>query len=275
VCEYPPYPPIFEGPVTGQSNTHYNFTILANDVEQDAIRYRIDWGNGTEDITDYYSSGEPVDLSHQWESPGTYNIWFESEDEHGAAKWSQTGFPDHIAITLIETQPIDQRQTLSYDECCGNAVYMTHEQWLAQSFLPTTSVVSQVDLEAMVSAVYTEPCPLIVSIRSNLTGEDLTSVALIPQQIHNHMIPEAPRIIWTTFNFPDIQVSPGETYYIVCRCQSEAFGFLGYAGMGYDYDPDYCDDPYLNGAVFLSKNQGGNWQELSTVQDLCFVTYSI
>ncbi len=249
LSQYPPYPTIINSPVSGQINTAYSFTFSADDVEGDMIRYLVDWGDGAEETTEYCSSGEPVSLSHQWSVPGTYNVWFKSEDEHGAAKWSQTGFPDHIAITLTETQSI--------------------------SFVPTKSVLSQVDLEIAVSAVYTEPCPFIVSVRSDLKGEDLTSVAVMPQQIHNHMIPEAPRRTWTTFDFPDIQVIPGKTYYIVCRLESEAFGMWSYAGIGYDHDPDYCDDPYMNGVAFLSKNQGDYWQEFSKIQDFCFVTYSI
>jgi hypothetical protein len=273
--EFPPFPTVIEGPFSGQISTEYSYSFSADDEENDMIRHLVDWGDGTEEITDYHYSGEPANLSHEWSKIGTYNIWFESEDENGSAKWSQTGFPDHISVTITDEQPIDQRQTQSYEECCGNAAILTHEQWLAQSFIPTKSVLSQVDLETAVSAVYTEPCPLIVSIRNDLQEEDLTSVVVMPQQIHNHMIPEAPRFTWTTFDFPDIEVVPGETYYIVCRCESEAFGTWGYAGVGYDHDPDYCDDPYLNGVAFISKNQGGYWKELLALQDFCFVTYGV
>ncbi len=175
----------------------------------------------------------------------------------------------HRRDFLIILRLLSQRRSLLISDkhrCMRN---------LAQSFVPTKSVLSQVDLETAVSAVYTEPCPLIVSIRSDLKGEDLTSIAVMPQQIHNHMIPEAPRSTWTTFDFPDIQVILGKTYYIVCRLENEAFGMWSYAGIGYDHDPDYCDDPYMNGVAFLSKNQGDHWQEFSKIEDFCFVTYSI
>jgi len=273
VSEYPPYPVTIEGPVSGQINTEHSFMFSADDFEGDMVQYLVDWGDGTDEVTSYYSPGVPTVLSHHWETPGTYNVWFESEDEHGVSKWSQTGFPDHISMTIAESQLIDQRQTQMYGECCGNDVYVTQEQWFAQSFVPTKSVLSQVDLQVYVSAVYFEPSPFIVSVRDDLKGEDLTSIVVMPQQIHNHMIPMAPRATWTTFDFPDIEVIPGKTYYILCRCESEAFGGWGYAGVGYEHDPNYCDDPYPNGNPFISRNQGDYWKDLSTVQDFCFVTY--
>ena len=273
ISEHPPFPTTIEGPMPGQINTELSFTFSSYDLENDMIRFLVDWGDGTEETTEYYNPGESVTLSHQWSAPGTFNIWFESEDEFGVAKYSQTGFPDHSVITVTDKNSIDQRQTQMYEECCLNAVYITNKQWLAQSFTPNENLLSQVDLQAMVSAVYTNPSPMIVSIRNDLKEEDLTNVIVMPQKIYNHMIPEAPRSTWTTFDFPDIQVIPGETYYIICRCESEALGMWAYAGIGYENDPDYSNDPYPNGEAFISKNEGNSWQKITTLQDFCFVTY--
>jgi hypothetical protein len=82
--------------------------------------------------------------------------------------------------------------------------------WLAQSFKPNYPILTKVMLD-----IYRQgnPGPLKVSIRKELSDPDLTSVTL-PQNMfdykENFMCPELYEI-----DFPNIQVVPGETYYLV------------------------------------------------------------
>lgn len=271
--EFPPYPTNLTGPRIGTISTEYEFVISAQDPEEDSIRYYMDWGDGYEENTDLYPSGESVNLLHNWGTIGTYNIWFDSKDENGVSKWWQTNFPDHITMTITDEHPVDQMQTLTYEDSCGNDGLLSDEVWLAQSFIPENAVLSMVDLEIWASAVYSDPTPIYFSIKDDLKGDDLTCVSVMPQQIYNHMIPEAPKSTWTTFDFSDIEVSLGETYYIVIHCEGESVGGCHYAGVGYEHDLEYTDDPYPDGNVFISKNRGDYWRECSIIQDLCFVTY--
>ena len=95
----------------------------------------------------------------------------------------------------------------------------------------------------------------------------------MPQQIDCHIIPLIPKPIWTTYDFPDISVTLGQEYYIVCRFDTDSIGSWLYAGMHYSHDPDYNGDPYIDGTAYYSTNKGNNWYECSKVHDFCFVTY--
>ena len=271
--EMPPDHPNFIGPITGKSYTDHTFSVSSNDPEGDNIRYYVNWGDDNEGWTDYYPSGAEVILPHSWDSTGTYNVWFENEDEYGASIWEPACL-DRFVVTIEDDYEVDQRLTETYEGQCYNDAPLTDMIWLAQSFIPTQNVLSKVELEAIVSLVYSEePGPLHVSIRNNLTGEDLTSVIAMPMQIDNHMMPFIVKFKWTMFDFPDIDVIPGQKYYIVCRFESDSIGTWTYAGVGCEHDQDYDGDPYPNGEAYYSQNSGCSWKEFLNIHDFCFITY--
>ncbi len=269
----PPNLPDMIGPLTGNSNSDYTFDISSIDPEGNDILYNICWGNENEEKTTLYPSGNIVEITHCWSEEGTYNIWFDNEDEYGV-NFHEFVFPDKISITISDECIVDQQQTKTYLEQCFNEEYISNSRWLAQSFIPSESTLSKVDLETFISLVNSnEIGPLHVSIRNNLTGEDLTEVFTMPQQISCHIIPVIPKPLWTTFDFPDITVIPGEEYYIVCRYDTDSIGSWLYAGVDYDHDPDYQGDPYTDGTAYFSVNAGNSWYECTMVHDFCFVTY--
>ena len=273
IRELPPNPPELIGPSTGNCNVEYTFDISSTDPEGNDILYNINWGDENEEQTSLCSSGEIVEITHSWSDEGTYNIWFDNEDEYGA-NFHEFVFPDKISITISDECIVDQQQTTSYLEQCFNDAFITNSGWSAQSFIPSKSTLSKIDLETFISLVNSnEIGPLHVSIRSNLTGEDLTEVFTMPQQINCHIIPVVPKPIWTTFDFPDITVTPGEEYYIVCRFDTDSIGSWLYAGVDYDHDPSYQGDPYKDGTAYFSTNAGSSWHECTKVHDFCFVTY--
>ena len=271
--ELPPDNPILKGPISGESNTEHIFSIFSNDPKEDRIRYYINWGDDTETWTNTYPSGETVNLTHSWNEVGTYNIWFENEDEKGVGRYEQSLIKRKV-VTITDNNLIDQYQTLTYQDQCFNDGLITQTAWVAQSFIPTQPVLSKVDLEAMILLIYSEQSgPLRVSIRSDLYGSDLTETSAMPMQINDNMLPFVPKFKWTTFDFPDIEVIPGNKYYIVCRFDYNSIGGWTYAGLNYEDDPEYQDDPYPNGEPYFSINNGQTWNIHSKINDFCFVTY--
>jgi len=271
--ELPPGPSELTGLLTGYSNKECTFNISSTDAEENDILYNVNWGDENEERTTLHPSGDIVEIKHSWSEEGTYNIWFDNEDEYGA-NFHEFVFPDKISITISDGCTVDQHQTMTFLEQCFNDEYISNSRWLAQSFVPSESTLSKVDLETWISLVNSnEVGPLHISIRSNLTGEDLTETLQMPQQISCHMIPLIPKPLWTTFDFPDITLSPGEEYYIVCRFDTNSIGSWLYAGVDYGHDPDYQGDPYTNGTAYFSTNAGSSWYECPKLHDFCFVTY--
>jgi len=65
--------------------------VCTTDPDEDTVMYIVDWGDGTTTETDYYPSGQKVELIHEWPEPGIYYIRVKAQDEHGAySNWSET-----------------------------------------------------------------------------------------------------------------------------------------------------------------------------------------
>jgi hypothetical protein len=271
--EQPPNHPTFNGPTIGMSGITHTYSMSSDDPEGDTIRYYIDWGDGTEEWTPYHQSGDQVEFSHVFDSEGVYNIWFDDEDKHGVSLYEPT-FIDRMVTIISDEDPIDQKQIETYQYQCFNDGPLSKEVWLAQSFTPALNVLSKVSLETIISTVNSKEIgPLHVSIRDNLTGADLTEVFTMPWQLDSNILPFVKKFKWTTFDFPDISVIPGRTYYIVCRFDSDSVGAWTYAGVDYVNDPQYHGDPYPNGKNFYSTNGGMTWHSNNRIHDFCFVTY--
>jgi hypothetical protein len=126
---------------------------------------------------------------------------------------------------------------------------------MAQSFIPTLNRLSRVEIK-----IYYEgnPGSLNMSIRKNLYGEDLAFYYRLSGQF-----PPGER--WLEFDFEDIEVTPGETYYIVCSSES---GVLDdqFEWQGSD------NNPYSEGSAWQFYSLTKSWGE-RTDDDFCFKTY--
>ena len=135
----------------------------------------------------------------------------------------------NVKIIEIDTNTdfLDQEQNY----CCGYAYGVFEDEPVAQSFIPSYSVLTRVEL--MIVKRY-DPNGFTVSIRDDLEGEDLTSVYLTADEIAEDMS-------WKNFDFSDIEVTPGQTYYIVCTSEgTEEYNmFWWYYGI-YDSYPQGC-----------------------------------
>jgi len=168
------------------------------------------------------------------------------------------------AISVAETSGNDDQLDQSQEQY-DNWLYLVAEEfWMAQSFKPTMPTLTRVEIRLYEwNNVFYE---LTVSIREKLDGSDLTQITLAPE---GHLTYAK----WIEFDFPDINVIPGETYYIVCSAYE---GSPDVGGQIMCYGWGFCleNDSYPNGDVF-NNNVDNNFSWGETSGDLCFRTYGI
>jgi hypothetical protein len=266
----------------GNISQEYHNLITANDPENERIQYHIDWDDNQKEVTPLYDSAANVSISHTWTTEGTYNIWIESEDESHAMLY-QFGLPYHYTVIMCGENHVDQYQTKIYqpegfyDSMIYNADPTT-QCMQAQSFTPTLPTLTKVDIWVGIGSLYNVvnniTYSLRLSIRSTLNGSDLTTAsAVIPIQNLSYNTPPG----WTTFDFPDITVTPGNTYYIVCRQDHQDYESLSYWLYGdpdYPSYPNHDEDPYHSGQAYQSTDGGITWTlQTEYADDFCFVTY--
>jgi hypothetical protein len=133
---------------------------------------------------------------------------------------------------------LDQEQKY----CCGYAFLIDEGSPLAQSFKATYKVLTRVEL--MMVKRY-NPGDMSVSIRKDLDGEDLTSITLASDDI-------AEDLSWKNFDFSDIELNPGDTYYIVC----DGFDIVEYNAYYWYYG---INDAYSNGKGWIKKSDWGEF----------------
>jgi hypothetical protein len=153
---------------------------------------------------------------------------------------------------------LDQQQLWYTDE--GS---IHRNSWYAQSFVPSMTPLTKVDihLKKTIDIVY----PLEIAIQKDLTGPPLTAVAIpgsdIPYWTH-----------WIECNLPDIEVTVGETYYLVVKTNSpsgQSFRWL--------YTVNTTGDAYSKGQFWQSNDRGATWEssdEKNYHLDGTFRTYS-
>jgi len=72
------------------SGGEYTFSMMSSDPDGDSICYHIDFGDGSEKTTPYFSSDVMVSTSHRWKEAGTYVISIYAEDTTGEVSESVT-----------------------------------------------------------------------------------------------------------------------------------------------------------------------------------------
>ena len=83
ITNLPPNPPTIDGPNSGKTKTSYDYIFNAVDPDADNVKYIINWGDTTSTTTDFNASGTNVNVSHSWNTKGTYVIIVKAEDEYG------------------------------------------------------------------------------------------------------------------------------------------------------------------------------------------------
>jgi VCBS repeat-containing protein len=234
---------------TTKADTPVDINVTANDYDTDGdidtstVTIQTDASHGTTDV-------DPVtgvvtytpDPGYTGPDSFTYTV----NDDGGATSNVAT-----VAITVVTPEELDQEQTQ------GNLNFLAYgDRWGAQSFKPTLKTLTRVEL--YVKKRGSPPNDLVVSIRDSLTGNDLTAISkpasLIPSTIE-----------WVSFDFEDISVTPGNTYYIVLRTTG------GNSLNSYIWKFGY-NTPYTDGWLWFSKNAGSYWTPYYAY-DFCFKTY--
>jgi len=128
--------------------------------------------------------------------------------------------------------------------------------WGAQSFKPTYSMLTKIEL--FIGKDGTLVQDINVSIRSSISGSDLTSTTKTVSEIPSNND-------WIEFDFPDISVTPGNTYYIIVK--SEGGMWTHCYNWGYSNT-----NSYSNGKFYKSSNRGSSWSSFNS-RDFCFKTY--
>jgi len=139
------------------------------------------------------------------------------------------------------------------------------DMWVAQSFIATANNLSKIRL--LIFANLPPEKSLTVSIRKDLNNKDLTSISKPASDFYYYDgIPH-----WYEFDFQDIEINSGQTYYIVCR------------SPGLDDDPGYAwghmmsqsNDYYPAGTSYHSYDGDKNWMINNDfgITDQCFETF--
>ena len=160
---------------------------------------------------------------------------------------------------LAPIEVIDQQQTTD----CGAGCPFFNYLWLAQGFTPKLDTITKVELKLFKGGNPTSD--IVVSIRSALTGSDLTSVTLDGGQVSVYAK-------WFELDFIDIDIVPNQMYYIVCRTP-------GGSAINYYCCSFQINNPYSGGEVWGSLNSGGTWEIIEYPgypdPDGCFITYGL
>jgi len=90
----PPDAPEIYGPVRWPVNVEIEFSFSSTDPEGDDVKYYIEWGDGKDEETYYYQSGEIVTVFHIYEETETYLLRAKAIDIYDCeSEWSSYYIP--------------------------------------------------------------------------------------------------------------------------------------------------------------------------------------
>ncbi len=152
---------------------------------------------------------------------------------------------------------------------------------VAQSFIPTKEILTRVEL--YVGKNSTASYPYALAIREELTEENIVETSLNPEEFVTE------NFSWVEFDFEDIWVTVGQTYYIVCYTENVTDNFYAWAANN-------DSESYPHGCAWVSIDDGDTWGNDSysadqdswnpqggvaplgrddNTSDLCFKTYGL
>lgn len=136
---------------------------------------------------------------------------------------------------------------------------------VAQSFIPQKEIQTRAQFLMARNATTLYPCWL--AVRENLTTENLAIISVEPNKFPLvNGTPTEEQLAWVEFDFKDIKITPGHTYYLVMYTSNITENYYWISGNG--------TDVYKNGTVYLSTDDGATWSEFpGGGADACFKTY--
>jgi hypothetical protein len=137
---------------------------------------------------------------------------------------------------------------------------------VSQSFIPQKELLTRTQFLMARNTTTSYPC--VLAIRDNLTGENLAITSVTPDEFPVvNGTPTEDQLAWIDFNFNDIWVTPGQTYYIVVYTTNITENYYWISGNGTNI--------YPNGSVMLSIDDGKTWMDVFPDADGCFKTYGL
>ena len=127
---------------------------------------------------------------------------------------------------------------------------------VAQSFKPTLEILTRVEL--MVGRNGSTTYDYTLAIRDDLDGSDLTTISLPASSF------VVENFSWVEFDFDDIEVTLGDTYYIVSYTTNATDNWYLWGAKLANVYPD--------GMPFVSLDDGTTWTE-EVDADMTFITY--
>ncbi len=194
-----PNKPIIDGPFEADIEEECTFSTSAIDPINRQIHYNFSWGDGTySDWLGPYESGQIITISHSWNEKGLYQVRVKAKNSDDAE--SQWSYSIIVHIPKKINDGIDQTQFIYNGgyRCWGGLCF-------AQSFIPFKNTLTMVSLFMQRLG---NPIKIRISIRDELDHMDLTHIEFDGESISD-------TFRWHVFDFPDIDVVPGNTYYIV------------------------------------------------------------
>ena len=168
-------------------------------------------------------------------------------------------------IWYFTTENLDPDDILDQQQMHWTTNYNVYNGYYGQSFKPTCQYLTHVSL--LMSKIEEPSNDFIFYIRNNLDGANLCNVsksaAEIPKDRH-----------CVDFDFPDIEVTPGQTYYIVVYSKGEKREENGGVGPIKSYLCSIGTDTLYTNGMFYDSREGSNWESNKNI-DLCFRTYGL
>ena len=160
-------------------------------------------------------------------------------------------------MTSNNVDELDQSQTVfdSADDLpipVGRFMLYNFSIMAAQSFKPSKNILTRVEL--FVGRNESTNHPYVLSIRSDLTGENLVEKRINPPLF------TVDGYSWVEFDFDDIWVDIGHTYYIVCQT-------VNVSGNWYLWAAHNDSVSYPHGCAWVSTDGGNTWSNQSLIQD--------
>ncbi len=155
----------------------------------------------------------------------------------------------------------DQSQTVVGNHILWIGRYDPANRQGAQSVIPGKGILTRVELYLSRYEVVPASEPIYLSVRETLTGATLTEISVNPNNVPIY------DYAWITFDFPDIPVDVGKTYFLVAHSDESSYGGL-YLWLGTD------TNPYANGMTYYIEEDDPDWRQSADV-DMGFKTYGI
>jgi len=119
---------------------------------------------------------------------------------------------------------------------------------VAQSFIPTKEVLTRVEL--YIGKNSTATYPYVLAVREELTGDDMTLISVDPEDVVTE------NFGWVEFDFDDVMMTIGQTYYIVSYTENVTDNF-------YAWGANNESDSYPFGCAWMSIDDGDTWSNES------------